>query len=62
MISLKLTPKELTYLIVAMKTYQGKLREDIDEEIGDEYDDLLMADFMVKRLIEAKETAKQSDD
>jgi len=62
MISMTLTAKEITYLIVAMRTYQGKLRETIDEEMGDEYDDLLMADYLLKRLTEAKTAAETAND
>lgn len=61
MTSLAFTTKELTYLIVATKRYRENLRTSIHEEMGDEYDDILMADHLIKRLAEAVKDAETPD-
>ncbi len=38
--------KEITYLLVALNQHQSKLREEIGDEMGDEYDELLMAQHL----------------
>ncbi|MGN6655512.1 hypothetical protein B1991_12990 [Rhodanobacter lindaniclasticus] len=61
MISITFTARELTYIIVAMEHYQKDLRESMGEEMGDEYDDILMADHLVKRLVDARKIDSPSE-
>lgn len=61
MTSLAFTTKELTYLIVATKRFRENLHASIHEEMGDEYDDILMADHLIKRLAEAVKDAETPD-
>ena len=61
MTSLAFTTRELTYLIVATKRYRENLHASIHEEMGDEYDDILMADHLIKRLAEALKNAETPD-
>lgn len=46
--------REMTYLFVALNEYKKSLHGKIDEEMGDEYDDLLMVDHLIRRLTEAE--------
>lgn len=57
MISLTLAKREVTYLIVALSNYQRQLKESVGEEMGDEYDDLLVIEHLIKRLEQADKDA-----
>lgn len=57
MISLNLVKREVTYLLVALTSYQRDLRARIGDEMGDEYDDLLVVEHLIKRISDAEESA-----
>ena len=57
MISLSLVNREVTYLLVALTNYQRDLRARIGDEMGDEYDDLLVVEHLIKRLNDAEVSA-----
>lgn len=57
MISITLANREVTYLITALSNYQRQLLESVGEEMGDEYDDLLVVGHLIKRLNEAEKDA-----
>jgi len=60
MTSLTFTKREITYLLVALSTYRKALHGQIGEDMGDEYDDILMAEHLIKRINEAeKESVAQ---
>jgi hypothetical protein len=55
MTTITFVKKEITYLLLALNQYQSKLREEMGDEMGDEYDDLLMAQHLIKRIKEAED-------
>ena len=57
MISLDLTKREVTYLLVALASQQRHLQAQIGDEMGDEYDDLLVLEHLIKRLNDAEKNA-----
>lgn len=57
MVSVELTKREVTYLVIALRRYREGLLKNVGDEIGDEYDDLLMADHLIQRLQSAESQA-----
>lgn len=58
MISITLANREVTYLLAALSSYQRQLLESVGEEMGDEYDDLLVVGHLIKRLNQAEKDAE----
>jgi len=58
MTTITLSKREVTYLLVALNQYRESLRTSMGEEAGDEYEDLLMADHLVKRITQAEAESK----
>jgi len=54
MTTITLSKREVTYLLVALNQYREHLRASMGEESRDEFDDLLMADHLVKRITDAE--------
>ena len=57
MTSVTFAKREISYLLVALSAYQTALRGQIGEEMGDEYDDLLMVEHLIRRITEAEKGA-----
>ena len=57
MISLNLVKREVTYLLVALASYQRELRTRIGDEMGDEYEDLLVVEHLIKRINDAEKNS-----
>ena len=58
MTTITLSKREVTYLLVALNQYREGLRANKGEEAGDEYEDPLMADHLVKRITQAEAESK----
>lgn len=58
MTTITLSKREVTYLLVALNQYREGLRASMGEEASDEYEDLLMADHLVKRITQAEAESK----
>jgi hypothetical protein len=54
MIALNLARRGATYVILALSHYKRQLIESVGEEMGDEYDDLLMIEHLIGRLEKAE--------
>ncbi len=55
MIKLEFDDREASYLLVALASYLKSLQSQVGEEMGDEYEDMLMADYLHKRIKEARD-------
>lgn len=49
-LSINLTPKQLTYTLVALRKYAKTLAEKDEEDMGDDYEDLLMIESIIDEL------------
>ncbi len=56
--TLNFSDREATYLLVALNIYLKSLQAQVGEEMGDEYEDMLMADYLLKRVKEAREASR----
>jgi hypothetical protein len=54
--TVNLTLRDLTYLLTALRSASDALMKQSGEEVGDEYDDLVMYADLIKRL-KAEHTA-----
>ncbi len=60
MMKLTFSDREATHLLVALTTYLKSLQTQVGEEMGDEYEDMLMADYLLKRVKEARAEGRAS--
>ena len=60
MISLNLVKREVTYLLVALTSYQREIQARIGDEMGDEYDDLLVIQHLIKCIKDAESGANSA--
>ena len=59
--TLTLAPREVTHLMIGLKSYQKTLLASMGEEACDEYDDLIMVGHLIERVEEAMEKAQAAD-
>ncbi len=57
-VSLDLSSRALTYLLNSLYATRKTLMDQVGEEMGDEYEDLMMVNHLIKRLEEAHRTAE----
>jgi hypothetical protein len=54
MTTISFAKREITYLLIALNSYHKQLQASVGEEMGDEYDDLLMAEHLMRRIKESE--------
>lgn len=53
--TLELSEREITYLYLGLKHFEEKLFATMGETVGDEMDDLLMVQWLQKKLVALKD-------
>lgn len=57
-VNLDLSSRALTYLLNSLYATRKTLMDQVGEEMGDEYEDLMMVNHLIKRLEEAHRTVE----
>lgn len=60
--TLDVSERELTYLSLALKHFENKLFADMGEEVSDALDDLLMVQWLQRKLVALKQSPPTNEE